>query len=115
MTAAMRQLIFQHMPRVAHPLQRTITVCLADSGFTSNVGKTWKDSGAFQTQLLKHGGTAQRSNRTRTTLIQDVSTRWNSKLTPFMISCLPKNKEAVKATRDKQKHKLTMLTAGDPL
>lgn len=32
-----------------------------------------------------------------------------------MISCLPKNKEAVKATLDKQKHKLTMLTAGDPL
>ncbi|XP_030613050.1 zinc finger BED domain-containing protein 4-like [Archocentrus centrarchus] len=45
------------------------------------------------------------------TLIQDVSTRWNSTL--FMICRLLKNKEAVKATLDKQRHKLVLLSAAE--
>ncbi|XP_013876789.1 uncharacterized protein LOC106526677 [Austrofundulus limnaeus] len=44
-------------------------------------------------------------------LILDVSTRWNSTL--FMIRRLLKNKEAVKAALDKQKHKLVLLSAAE--
>lgn len=42
MVAAMRELTYQHMPCVAHVLQRTITVCLEDSGFTATLAKCRK-------------------------------------------------------------------------
>ncbi|XP_034057937.1 zinc finger BED domain-containing protein 1-like [Gymnodraco acuticeps] len=114
MIAAMRLLTFQHMPCVAHVLQRTITVCLADSGFTGTLARCRKIEGHFKhspsnTEELHKEQTELEQDKEP--LIQDVSTRWNSTL--FMISRLLKNQEAVKATLAKQKHKLTMLTTAE--
>ncbi|XP_073720988.1 E3 SUMO-protein ligase ZBED1-like [Misgurnus anguillicaudatus] len=114
MMAAMRQLTFQHMPCVAHVLQRTITVCLADSGFTATLAKCHKIVGHFKhspsnTEELHKEQTQLEQDKEP--LIQDVSTRWNSTL--FMISRLLRNQEAVKLTLAKQKHKLTMLTTAE--
>ncbi len=111
MIAAARQLPFVHMPCVAHILQRTITVCLGDSGFNDTLAKCRKIVGHFKhspanTEELHQEQTAL--GQKREPLTQDVSTRWN--LTLYMISRLLKNQEAVKATLCKQKHKLTMLT-----
>ncbi|XP_033933242.1 E3 SUMO-protein ligase ZBED1-like [Pseudochaenichthys georgianus] len=114
MIAAMRLLTFQHMPCVAHVLQRNITVCLADSGFTGTLARCRKLVGHFKhspsnTEELHKEQTELEQDKEP--LIQDVSTRWNSTL--FMISRLLKNQEAVKATLAKQKHKLTMLTTAE--
>ncbi|KAJ7985047.1 hypothetical protein DPEC_G00361090 [Dallia pectoralis] len=114
MIAAMRQLTFQHMPCVAHVLQRTITVCLADSGFTATLARCRKIVGHFKhspsnTEELHKEQTQLEQDQEP--LIQDVSTRWNSTL--FMISRLLQNQEAVKVTLAKQKHKLTMLTTAE--
>lgn len=114
MTAAMRQLTFQHMPCVAHVLQRTITVCLADSGFTATLARCRKIVGHFKhspsntEELHKEQTQLGQDNEP---LIQDVSTRWNSTL--LMVSHLLKNQDAVKATLAKQKHKLTMLNTAE--
>ncbi|XDV29398.1 hypothetical protein PO909_032532 [Leuciscus waleckii] len=110
MIAAMRQLTFQHMPCVAHVLQRTITVCLADSGFTATLARCRKIVGHFKhspsnTEELHKEQTQLEQDKEP--LIQDVFTRWNSTL--FMISRLLQNQEPVKVTLAKQKHKLTML------
>ena len=48
MTAAMRQLTFQHLPCVAHVVQRTITVCLENSGFDATLTKCRKIVGHFK-------------------------------------------------------------------
>ena len=109
MMAAARHLPFQHMPCVAHILQRTITVSLADSGFTDALAKCRKIVGHF-----KHSpaNTAElHQEQTRLGQEKDVSTRWNSTLD--MISCLLKNQEAVNAALGRQKHKLIMLTAAE--
>ncbi|XP_060756808.1 E3 SUMO-protein ligase ZBED1-like [Neoarius graeffei] len=114
MTAAMRRLTFQHMPCVAHLLQRTITVCLADSGFTATLARCRKIVGHFKhspsnTEELHQEQT--QLGQDNEPLMQDVSTRWNSTL--LMVSRLLKNQDAVKATLAKQKHKLTMLTTAE--
>ncbi|KAL7876928.1 hypothetical protein SRHO_G00035710 [Serrasalmus rhombeus] len=103
MMAAARQLPFQHMPCVAHILQRSVTVCLDSCGFNDVLAKCRKIVGHF-----RHKGHLDQENEP---LIQDVSTRWNSTL--FMIRRLLKNKEAVKATLDKQRHKLVLLSAAE--
>ncbi|KAL1262297.1 hypothetical protein QQF64_007562 [Cirrhinus molitorella] len=112
MVAAARKLPFHHMPCAAHVLQRTITVCLSDSGFADTLTKCRKIVGHFKhspanTEELHQQQTALGQQREQ--MIQDVSTRWNSSLE--MITRLLRNEEAVKATLAQQKHKLVMLTA----
>ncbi|RXN07812.1 zinc finger BED domain-containing 1-like protein [Labeo rohita] len=97
-----------------HWTSRTITVCLADSGFTATLAKCRKIVGHFKhspsnTEELHKEQTQLEQDKE--SLIQDVSTRWNSTL--FMISRLLKNKEAVNVTLAKQKHKLTMLPTAE--
>ncbi|XP_062851037.1 E3 SUMO-protein ligase ZBED1-like [Trichomycterus rosablanca] len=114
MMAAARQLPFQHMPCVAHILQRSITVCLDSCGFNDVLAKCrkivchFRHSPANTMELYKEQRALDQENEP---LIQDVSTRWNSTL--FMIRRLLKNKEAVKATLDKQRHKLVLLSAAE--
>ncbi|XP_071376199.1 E3 SUMO-protein ligase ZBED1-like [Centroberyx affinis] len=114
MVAAVRKLPFDHMPCIAHMLQRTITVCLGDSGFGDALAKCRKIVGHFKhspanTEELHQQQTELGQQREQ--LIQDVSTRWNSSLA--MISRLLKKQEAVKATLGRQKHKLVMLTTSE--
>ncbi|KAL6483231.1 hypothetical protein MHYP_G00081030 [Metynnis hypsauchen] len=112
MIVAARRLPFQHMPCVAHMLQRTLNVCLLDSEFSDILARCRKIVGHFKhspanTEDLHQQQTALEQDKEP--LIQDVRTRWNSTL--YMIKRLLKNQEAVKATLARQKHKLTMLTA----
>jgi len=114
MVAAARRLTFEHMPCIAHILQRAITVCLGDGGFTDMLARCrtivghFKHSPANTEELHQQQTVLGHENEP---LIQDFSTRWNS--IQYMISRLLKNQEAVKATLTIQKHKLTMLTTAE--
>lgn len=114
MVAAARHLPFQHLPCVAHILQRTFTVSLADSGFSDALAKCHKIVGHFKHSPANTAELHQEQTRLgqeKEQLIQDVSTRWYSTLD--MISRLLKNQEAVTAALGKQKHKLVMLTTAE--
>ncbi|XP_051236252.1 E3 SUMO-protein ligase ZBED1-like [Dicentrarchus labrax] len=114
MIAATRKLPYERMPCVAHMLQTSITVCLADSGFSDTLTKCRKIVGHFKHSPANTEELHQQQNQLgqlTESLIQDVPTRWNSSLA--MISRLLKNQEAIKATRSRQKHKLTMLTTSE--
>ncbi|XP_070761682.1 E3 SUMO-protein ligase ZBED1-like [Enoplosus armatus] len=114
MMATARRLPFQHMPCVAHIVQRTITVSLADSGFSDALAKCRKIVGHFKHSPANTDELHQEQTRLgqeKESLIQDVSTRWNSTLD--MISRLLKNQEAVFAALAKQKHKLVILTPSE--
>ncbi|KAL2076789.1 hypothetical protein ACEWY4_027609 [Coilia grayii] len=111
MVAAARQLPFEHIPCVAHMLQRTITVCLEDSSFDTALAKCRKIERHFKhspasTEELHQQQTAL--GQAREPLVQDVTTRWNSTLS--MISRYLRNQEAVNATLARQKHNLATLT-----
>lgn len=89
-------------------------MCLDSCGFNDVLAKCRKIVGHFRhspantMELYKEQRALDQENEH---LIQDVSTRWNSTL--FMIRRLLKNKEAVKATLDKQRHKLVLLSAAE--
>ncbi|XP_015463706.3 E3 SUMO-protein ligase ZBED1 [Astyanax mexicanus] len=105
---------YEHLPCTAHMLHRSITACLADSGFSDPLLKCrrivhhFKHSPANTEELQQHQAQLWQQKEH---LIQDVPTRWNSTLA--MISCLLKNQDAIIATLNQQKHKLDMLTASD--
>ncbi len=98
MIAAARSLPFEHIPCVAHVIQRVIAVAFRDSGFDSVLAKCRKIVGHFKhspanTAELKalqvsHGLTEE-------SLVQDVPTRWNSTLE--MIRRLQHNKDPLNA------------------
>lgn len=114
MMAAARHLPFQHMSCVAHILQRTITVSLADSGLTDVLAKCRKMVGHFKNSPANTAELHREQTilgKEEEPLIQDVSTRWKSTLD--MLSRLLKNQEAVNAALGRQKHKLVMLTAAE--
>ncbi|XP_076864022.1 E3 SUMO-protein ligase ZBED1-like [Brachyhypopomus gauderio] len=114
MVAAAKRLPYEHMPCIAHMLQRSITVCLADKGFCDALAKCRKIVGHFKHSPANTEELHQQqklAGQQTEHLIQDVSTRWNSTLA--MISRLLKNQEAIKATLSHQKHKLVMLTASE--
>lgn len=111
MIAAARILPFEHMPCVAHILQRCITVSLGDSGFVSALSKCRKIVGHFKhspANALELEAQQATLGQRKEPLIQDVPTRWNSTLE--MVKRLNRNQAAVKATLDQQSHKLVMLT-----
>uniref|UniRef100_A0A3B3Q6P6 HAT C-terminal dimerisation domain-containing protein n=1 Tax=Paramormyrops kingsleyae TaxID=1676925 RepID=A0A3B3Q6P6_9TELE len=114
MVAVARKLPFHHMPCAAHILQRTITVCLSDSGFADTMTKCRKIVAHFKHSPANTEELHQQQislGQQKDQLIQDVSTRWNSSLD--MITRLLRNEEAVKTTLAQQKHKLVMLTASE--
>ncbi|XP_065099150.1 E3 SUMO-protein ligase ZBED1-like [Paramisgurnus dabryanus] len=114
MVAAIRLTRYEHMSCVAHMVQRSVTVSLADSGFVNALAKARKVVGHFkhspanatelQAQQVSLG-------KKQEPLIQDVPTRWNSTLE--MVKRLSRNKEAVIAALDNQEHKLVLTTAAE--
>ncbi|XP_077367138.1 E3 SUMO-protein ligase ZBED1-like [Festucalex cinctus] len=115
-TAAERLLQFQHMPCIAHILQRTITFSLAESGFNGTLIKCRKIVAHFKHSPENTEELYQEQSRLgqeNEPLVKDVSTRWNSTLD--MIARLLKNQEAVFTALDKQKHALNMLTPSEIL
>ena len=110
MIAAARLRPFDHMPCIAHILQRSITVSLSDSGFVHALSKSHKIVGHFKHSLAntaelqaQQAALGQRQEQ----LVQDVLTRWNSMVD--MVKRLNRNKAAIKATLDQQQCKLFML------
>ncbi|XDV38559.1 hypothetical protein PO909_007933 [Leuciscus waleckii] len=114
MVAAIRLTRYEHMNGVAHMVQRSVTVSLADSGFVNALVKARKVVGHFkhspanaaelQAQQVSLG-------KKQEPLIQDVPTRWN--LTLEMVKRVSRNKEAVIAALDNQEHKLVLPTAAE--
>ena len=99
MTAAARLLPYEHMPCIAHSLQRSITMSNRDSGLENVLAKCRKLVGHFKHSPANAAELRRQqrgSGRQQQPLIQDVSTRWNSTLS--MITRLLKNKDAVRAT-----------------
>lgn len=93
MVAAIRLTRYEHMNCVAHMVQRSVTVSLADSGFVNarKVVCHFKHSPANAAELQAQQVSLGKKQEP---LIQDVPTRWNSTLE--MVKRLRSNKEAVK-------------------
>ncbi|XP_038594769.1 zinc finger BED domain-containing protein 4-like [Micropterus salmoides] len=114
LVAAIRLTRYEHMNCVAHMVQRSVTVSLAESGFVNALAKARKVVGHFkhspanaaelQAQQVSLG-------KKQEPLIQDVPTRWNSTLE--MVKRVSRNKEAVIAALDNQDHKLVLPTAAE--
>ncbi|XP_063764699.1 E3 SUMO-protein ligase ZBED1-like [Eleginops maclovinus] len=111
MVAAARLLPFEHLPCMAHSLQRTVTVSLKDSGSESVLAQCRKIVGHF-----KHSpSNAQELNEQQVahglkqeSLAQDVATRWNSTLE--LVKRMQRNKSPLTTTLAQQKSKVAMLT-----
>ncbi|KAK0140307.1 Zinc finger BED domain-containing protein 1 [Merluccius polli] len=111
MTAAAKLLPYEHMPCIAHMLQRSINVSLSDSGFVNVLAKCHKIVGHFKhstANTMELQAQQAALGQQQEPLIQDVPTWWNSTLK--MIKCLNRNKAAIRATLDQQHRKLVMLT-----
>ncbi|KAI7807099.1 hypothetical protein IRJ41_021492 [Triplophysa rosa] len=111
MTAAAKLLPYEHMPCIAHMLQRSINVSLSNSGFANVLAKCRKIVGHFRhsaANTMELQAQQAALGQQQEPLIQDVPTRWNSTLE--MIKRLNRNQAAIKATLDQQHHKLVMLT-----
>ncbi|XP_051797253.1 E3 SUMO-protein ligase ZBED1-like [Acanthochromis polyacanthus] len=114
MVAAARILPYNHMPCIAHIIQRSITVSLADSGFDAALAKCRKIVGHFKqspANLVELNAVQKSRKETEEPLTHDVSTRWNSTLE--MVQRLSRNQAAIKATLSQQQHKLVMLTRAE--
>ncbi|XP_075884650.1 E3 SUMO-protein ligase ZBED1-like [Nelusetta ayraudi] len=115
MLAAMRALPYEHIACNAHILQRTITVCLDNSGFVGVLAKCRKIVGHFKQSPASTTELNQQQvalGKKSEHLIQDVPTRWNSTLA--MVSRLLRNQEAVQATMDQRNnHRLVMPTEAE--
>ncbi|XP_058619761.1 E3 SUMO-protein ligase ZBED1-like [Onychostoma macrolepis] len=112
MVAAARLLPFEHLPCTAHILQRTVTVSIHGSGFESVLAKCHKIVGHFKhspsnSQELKEQQVA--CEQKQESLIQDVTTRWNSTLE--MVKRIQQNKSPMTTTLTQQKSSVAMLTA----
>ncbi|XP_060758390.1 E3 SUMO-protein ligase ZBED1-like [Neoarius graeffei] len=114
MTAAAKLLPYEHMPCIAHMLQRSINVSLSDSGFANVLAKCRKIVGHFRhsaANTLELQAQQAALGQKQEPLIQDVSTRWNSTLE--MIKRLNRNQAAIQETLDHQHHKLVILTPSE--
>ncbi|XP_055065255.2 E3 SUMO-protein ligase ZBED1-like [Misgurnus anguillicaudatus] len=111
MVAAGRILPFEHLPCVAHVVQRAIIMSLREGGFDGVLAKCRK-----VVRLFKHSpantdelNVQQASlGQVQEPLVQDVPTRWNSTLE--MIKRLRRNRDALHTTLSQQKHNLTLPT-----
>ena len=114
MIAAGRIVPFEHLPCVAHLVQRAVVMSLRDAGFDGLLAKCRKVVGHFKHSPANsdelHAQQASLGKK-QEELVQDVPTRWNT--TYEMIKCLRNNKEAVHATLAQQTHKLVLPTNDD--
>ncbi|KAL3973863.1 KRAB domain-containing zinc finger protein [Sarotherodon galilaeus] len=94
-----RLLPFEHMPCMAHILQRTVTVSLNDSAFERALAKCRKIGEHFEHSAHRHQTEP---------LVQDVPTRWNSTLE--MIKWIQRNKSGLITILTQPNSKVTMLT-----
>ncbi|KAA8578043.1 hypothetical protein FQN60_007108 [Etheostoma spectabile] len=109
MVAAIRLTRYEHMTRVAHTVQRSVTVSLADSGFVNASAEARK----VPSKCCGASSTTSHLEQKNEPWIQNVPTRWNSTLE--MVKRVSRKKEAVIAALDHQEHKLVQPTeAGDP-
>ena len=83
MTAAARQLPFEHTPCVAHAVHRAVTVSLTDGPFDGALAACRKVAGHFRHSPARQAELERQqvAHRQKTeSLAQEVSTRWNSTL-----------------------------------
>ncbi|XP_013889025.1 zinc finger BED domain-containing protein 1 [Austrofundulus limnaeus] len=114
MVAAARHLPFEHVPCVAHSLQRSVTVSLQNSVFENVLAKCRKVVGHFkhspanaaelEQQQTEHG-------QKKESLIQDVPTRWNSTLN--MIKSVIRNEQPLRQVLATHKTKMSMPTTAE--
>lgn len=112
MAAAARLLPFEHLPCNAHILQRTVTVSIHGSGFESVLAKCRKIVGHFKHSPSNAHELMEQQvacGQKQESLVQDVTTRWNSTLE--MIKRIQRNKSPLTTTLAMQKTNVAMLTA----
>lgn len=114
MVAAGRILPYDHLPCVAHVVQRAIVMSLREGGFDAALAKCRKMVGHFKhspanTDELK----VQQASlgQVREPLVQVVPTRWNSTLE--MIKRVGRNRDAMHATLSQQQHHLVLPTSAE--
>ncbi|XP_059927935.1 E3 SUMO-protein ligase ZBED1-like [Gadus macrocephalus] len=111
MVAAGRILPFEHVPCVAHVVQRAIVMSLRDGGFDGALAKCRKVVGHFKHSPANSDElNAQQASlgQDQEQLVQDVPTRWNSTLE--MIKRVRRNRDALHTTLSQQKHNLALPT-----
>nr|XP_033473582.1 zinc finger BED domain-containing protein 1-like [Epinephelus lanceolatus] len=111
MITAGRILPFEHLPCIAHLLQRAIVVSLRDGGFDVVLAKCRKVVGHFKHSLANSDElNAQQASlgQDQEPLVQDVPTRWNSTLE--MIKRVRRNRDPLHSMLTQQKHNLTLPT-----
>ncbi|KAL1265940.1 hypothetical protein QQF64_003967 [Cirrhinus molitorella] len=112
MVAAARLLPSEHLPCTAHILQRTVTVSIHGSGFESVLAKCRKIVGHFKHSPSNAHELMEQQvacGQKQESLVQDVTTRWNSTLE--MVKRIQRNKSPLTTTLAQQKSNVTMLTA----
>ncbi|XP_048014184.1 E3 SUMO-protein ligase ZBED1 [Megalobrama amblycephala] len=97
MVAAGRILTFEHLPCVAHVVQRAIVMSLREGGFDGALAKCHE----LNVQQASLG-------QVQEPLVQDVPTRWNSTLE--MIKRVRRKRDALHTTLSQQKHNLALPT-----
>ena len=111
MVAAGRILPFEHVPCVAHVVQRAVVMSLRDGGFDGALAKCRKVFGHFKHSPANSDElNAQQASlgQDQEQLVQDVPTRWNSTLE--MIKRVRRNRDALHTTLSQQKHNLALPT-----
>ncbi|KAJ8280862.1 hypothetical protein GJAV_G00060070 [Gymnothorax javanicus] len=111
MIAAGRILPFEHLPCIAHLVQRAIVTSLGAGGFDGVLAKCRKVVGHFKHSPANTDElNAQQASlgQDQEPLVQDVTTRWNSTLE--MIKRVRRNRDPLHATLTQQKHNLTLPT-----
>ena len=111
MVAAGRILPFEHLPCVAHVVQRSIVMSLRESDFNDALAKCRKVVGHFKhspANLAELNVQQASLGQVQEQLVQDVPTRWNS--TFEMIKRVRRNRDALHTTLSQQKHDLALPT-----
>lgn len=111
MVAAGRILPFEHLPCVAHVVQRAIVMSLREGGFDGALAKCREVVGHFKHSPANSDelNVQQVSlGQVQEPLVQDVPTRWNSTLE--MIKRVRRNRDALHTTLSQQKHNLALPT-----
>lgn len=114
MIAAARHLPFEHVPCVAHSLQRSVTVSLHNSAFDNVLAKCRKVVGHFKHSPASAAELEQKQielGQKKESLIQDIPTRWNSTLD--MIKSVRRNEQPLRDVLTTHNTKIAMPTTAE--